>query len=101
MRSHAREQTTSTAASTSFSVTVLSTRATFSMCARFRHSNRINLEGRQVDRFKKTVHSSSEITKRSDNPRVYRFFKPYPRLLRVVEPCVPPRIRHRHVHRPN
>src|ERR1700730_12781784 len=101
MRSNAREQTTFTAASTSFSVTVLSTRATFSMWARFRRSNKISLEWRQVDRFGETVHSSSETTKRSDDPRVYRFFKRYLRLLRAVEPFVPRRIRRRHVHRPN
>src|ERR1700730_16311697 len=101
MRLHAREQTSFTEASTSFSVTALSTRATFLMLAGFRHSNRINLEGRQVGRFKKTVHSSSETTKRYANPRVSRFVKPCPRLRRAVEPFVPPRIRRRPAPRPN
>jgi hypothetical protein len=38
---------------------------------------------------------------RSDDPRVYRFFKLCLLLLRAVEPFVPRRIRRRHVPRPN
>src|ERR1700730_9800016 len=101
MRSHVREQTSFTEASTSFCVTALLTHATILMWARFRHSDRINLEGRQVGPFKETACSSSETTKRSANPRVFRFLTPCPRLRRAVEPFVPPRTLRRPAPRPN
>src|SRR5258706_1644054 len=101
MRSHAREQTRFTEVYTSFSEIALSTRATFLIGARFRLSDRINLERRQVGRFKKTVRSSSETSKRSASPRVSRFFKRCPRFWLAVEPFVPFRILRRPARRRN
>src|ERR1700730_5034691 len=101
MRSHAQGQTRSMEAYTSFSVTALSTRATFLMWARFRHSDGINLEWRQVDRFEETVRSSLEISKLSAKPKVSQFFKLCPRSRRAAEPCAPPRILRRPAPRPN